>query len=312
MAEFGKKAAKNKTKTPIPDSGALTKKAVMGKRQITKDTKRLLYFPDDIMSKNFNNKRLYITIYKSKSVEDIETQLKNTYNRAKDKMSAASKTEGDAIDKTKAVASSIGSILNEVEEFKGEEKLIIALPLPNELSDSQAHGFSTDTGIVKDVVDTADDIASGLIGFSINKAIGRIASTLSVPRVLANPGYFQNYTGSEPRTFSFSFKMIPKSRKEADTIIEVIKQLKKHSSPSITANSIMRAPNFFHFWFSNDTLQILTGIRPCIISDIATNYAGSGILETTMDGMPKQIDITITIKELRTITEDKWYVKEVK
>ena len=302
--EFGKQAAK--TKTYIPDSGALTKKAVMGKRQITQDTKKLLYFPDNIMSKNFDNKRLYITIYESKSVENIETQLKNTFNRAKEKVKSAIN------DKSKSVVSTVGNILNEVEEFKGVEKLIIALPLPNELSDSQAHGFSADTGIVKDVVDKVDDIASGVIGFSINKAIGRISSTLSSQRVLANPGYFQNYTGSAPRSFSFSFKMVPNSRKEADTIIEVIKQLKKHSSPSITANSIMRAPNFFHFWFSNDTLQVLTGIRPCIISDISTNYAGSGILETTMDGMPKQIEISINIKELRTITEDKWHVKDVK
>jgi hypothetical protein len=102
--------------------------------------------------------------------------------------------------------------------------------------------------------------------------------------------------------------MIPNSRTEANTIIKVIKLLKKHSSPHLTANSIMLAPNFFHFWFSNDTLQLLTGIRPCIISSVSTNYAGSGILETTMDGMPKQIELSINIKELRAITEDKWMV----
>lgn len=68
----------------------------------------------------------------------------------------------------------------------------------------------------------------------------------------------------------------------------------------------MMAPNFFWFMFSNPILQDLTGIRPCVITSVATNYAGSGILETTFDGMPKFIELTIAISELRTLTQDKW------
>jgi len=301
----GKTEVKEKTfseKAAI-DTGAKPKKQIKGLRKITQSTAGLTVFPNDIMTKNFDNKRLYISIYESKSATDIAAQLTNTAIKGKDKVFAAAKNGKGIVGTAKAIASSLNSILNEIADFKGVEKYIIALPLPNELSDSQAHGFSTETGFsaaAGELVEAANPL------FSINKAVGRIAAALSVPRVLANPGYFQNYTGSEPRTFSFSFKMIPNSRVEADTIIKVITMLKKYSSPSLTAGSIMLAPNFFHFWFSNETLQQLTGIRPCIISDVQTNYAGSGILETTMDGMPKQIDMAITIKELRTITEDKW------
>jgi len=279
------------------------KHQIKGLRKITQKTSNLTFFPNDIMSKNFNNKRLYISIYESKSVSDIAEQLTNTAIKAKDKVVKAFETGEGASGTTKNVAGAINSILNEIADFKGVEKFIIALPLPNELSDSQAHNFSTETGFsaaAGELVESANPL------FSINKAVGRIAASLSVPRVLANPGYFQNYTGSEPRTFAFSFKMIPNSKVEADTIIKVITMLKKYSSPTLNAGTIMLAPHFFHFWFSNNTLQQLTGIRPCIVSDVQTNYSGSGILETTMDGMPKQIDLSITIKELRTITEDKW------
>jgi len=267
-----------------------------GLQKIKKDGTKLIFFPDGLLNENLENKRMYITIYDSKSVDDIEKQLRNTADKAIDSTNTALKST-ETLEKLTALMSSISK---EVTSFKGVEKLIIALPLPNELSDSQTHGFSTDTGIVSSLATKFDP------GGMINKAIGQIANNLSTPRVLANPGYFQNYTGSEPRSFSFSFKLIPNSSKEANTIIDIITTLKKYSSPDLVGNAILLAPSFFHFWFSNSTLQLLTGIRPCIITEVGTNYAGSGILETTFDGMPKQIDLTISIKELRTITKDKW------
>jgi len=273
-------------------SSATTKKNNGGLRKIKKDHTKLINFPDGLLDDNLQNKRLYITIYESEIVDNIEKQLKDIGKKTID----AIKTS-DSVEK---YAQLMASILKETKEFKGKEKIIIALPLPNELNDSQSHGFSTETGIVSSLASKLDP------GGMINNAIGKIANNLSVPRVLANPGYFQNYTGSEPRSFSFSFKLIPNSSSEANTIIDIITILKKYSSPSLTADSIMIAPGFFHFWFSNKTLQLLSGIRPCIITEVSTNYAGSGILETTFDGMPKQIDLAITIKELRTITKDKW------
>jgi hypothetical protein len=283
-----------------------TQKQIKGIRKISLKTPNLIYFPERIMTDNFTDKRMYITIYDSKSVSQIVEQLTNTAKKdAKSIKNAAENANGGVWDSSKAAVKEASKILGEIEDFRGVEKYIIALPIPNELSDSQAHDFSTDTGIVKDIADKVDSMNPL---FSIQKAIGRIASTISTPRVLANPGYFQNYTGSQPRSFSFSFKMIPNSKVEAEKIMTIIKLIKKYSSPTLTADSIMMAPNFFHFWFSNTTLQNLTGIRPCIITDVSTNYAGSGILEMTMDGMPKQIDISITIKELRTITRDKWVV----
>jgi len=282
-----------------------TQKEIKGIRKISVDSPHLHFFPDAIMGKNFTDKRMYITIYKSENVETIAKHLKDIAKKDAKKLANSISVDKSLKDNAKATFKTSNSILNEVKEFQGKEELIIALPIPNELSDQQSHDFSTDTGIVKDIADKVDSMNPL---FSIQKAIGKIANNLSTPRVLANPGYFQNYTGSQPRSFTFSFKMIPNSRNEADKIIQIIKIIKKYSSPSLTADALMIAPHFFHFWFSNDTLQNLTGIRPCIITDVSTNYAGSGILEMTMDGMPKQIDLSITIKELRTITNDKWVI----
>lgn len=90
--------------------------------------------------------------------------------------------------------------------------MTLALPLPNEFQDSQSHSFNTGTGMIHDLLDM-----SGVAG-KVSNAIGRVAANTSSQKIMANPGYFQNYTGSEPRQFSFTFKLIPNSKEEAERI----------------------------------------------------------------------------------------------
>ena len=292
----------------LPNESVLNQiqKQIRGKRKVSIDSPSPFHFPDAILDENFKEKRMHIAIYESKTASSIVKHLEDTAKKDYAKIKSAEEHAKPGLENgVEAAAKETAKIMQEIRNFHGVKQFDIILPIPNELSDSQTHSFSTDTGIVKDLADKANSMFPL---FSIQKAIGQIASTLGTRRVLANPGFFQNYTGSDPRSFSFSFKLIPNSKEEAETIMKVIKLIKKYSSPSITADAIMIAPHFFHFYFSNTTLQNLTGIRPCVITDVSTNYAGSGILETTMDGMPRQINLSISMKELRTITEDMWTV----
>ena len=265
-------------------------------KQISNTVNPTIFFPNKLMHKDYNGKRVYIRIYKSKTFEEISDIVKKGITREL-------KRTGDAVVsamKTGEVADSLGKICEEIDYFKGTELMILALPLPNEFQDSQTHSFNTGTGMLHDLVDMIPGSAK------VTNAIARAAANTSSQKIMANPGYYQNYTGSEPRQFSFTFKLIPNSLEEADNIKRIILNLKKYSSPSLHNGAIMMAPHFFWFQFSNKIIQDLTGIRPCIITNISTNYAGSGILETTFDGMPKFIELTIAISELRTLTEKKW------
>ena len=254
-----------------------------------------LEFPLNITSnQSLKNKRMYITIYKASPMENIEEMLKKTYEAGKDAVS-------DVIDMNFSTAlENAEKIAKEITEFRGTEELTIALPLPNELSDSQSHNFSTGEGV-------AHTLLNAIPGFdTANNIVGKAAAATSNQRVLANPGFFQNYTGSDPRSFSFSFKMIPNSREEADTIINIINTLKKASSPTITLQAFLTAPRFFWFWFSNETLMKLTNIQPAIIKSVAVDYGAGGQVDVTMDGMPKFINLTLEITELRAITAEQW------
>lgn len=250
-----------------------------------------IFFPSKLMDTAYDGKRIYITIYESKTLSEIATVIKNG---VKKELSQAKAIAGNPS------VQSVAKIIKEIDYFKGTEKMTLALPLPNQFRDSQSHDFSIGTGMIRSVIDSSSTAKTFVDGLS------KIAANSSAQKILANPGYFQNYTGSNPRDFSFNFKLIPNSKQEAKDIQSIIITLKKYSSPSLDGGAIMIAPHFFWFRFSNPILQDLTGIRPCIIKNIETNYAGSGILETTFDGMPKFIELNISISELRTLTEDKW------
>jgi len=43
----------------------------------------------------------------------------------------------------------------------------------------------------------------------------------------------------------------------------------------------------------------------CVLTDLAINYAPNGMFNTFDDGMPTQIDITLSFRELALLTKDK-------
>jgi len=254
----------------------------------------MVYFPSNVFDNAYENKLSYITIYESKSPAQITEIIKEGMQRTKDQIvdGASAAMKGDITQLLK--------INEQVQEFKGEPKLSIVLPMPTQFQDAQDHSYNTDTGFIKDMVDNTS------VGGTIDKTIAKIAANTSTQKILANPGFFQNYTGSTPRQFNFTFYLIPNNAKEAEDIKKIILLLKKYSSPSLHNNAVMIAPHFFLFQFSNEQLQKLTGIRPCIITNISTNYSLSGVLETTFDGMPKGIELTIAVTELRALTAEQW------
>jgi len=260
-------------------------------KQVKKMSNANYTFPKNITDSNLKNKRIYIDIYESKSLDALPADLWKK-----------SKKLGEKVWNAKSVIGAMNAIQQNIKDFNGEKEITITLPLPNELSDSQSHNFAVSEGILAEVISNIP--GSDMIG----KALGKIQSNLSEQKILPNPGYFQNYTGSDPRSFTFNFKLIPNDADEANEIVKIITVLKKYSSPELTAGAFLKAPRFFHIWVANETLQKMVQLRPCIITNVSTNYAGSSILETTLDGMPKYIELSISINELRAMTISDWGV----
>jgi hypothetical protein len=117
-----------------------------------------------------------------------------------------------------------------------------------------------------------------------------------------NPNQFSIFQAPGMRSFSFTFKLIPKSQKEADAIPEIIKKFRLASYPDITENNIeFTFPKIFKIKIVNSENTIRIPYVGC--ESISVTYNPSSISYFEYKNTPSEIDLTLSFKELRQLTK---------
>lgn len=179
----------------------------------------------------------------------------------------------------------------------------IALPLPNELDDSQNHQWETSEGVVGSVAGSITNTEMG--GVSINKALGEMASASGYRKPLIDPGYFQDYKGTEPREFTFSWDLIPNNATEVDAIMNILYNLKKYTLPKSTVNGMtLLSPYLFDIQIGNPRINSLMNMNNVVCKSMNINFSADGGLQFLPDGMPKHMKLEMTFAERSLVTAD--------
>ena len=206
----------------------------------------------------------------------------------------------------------------------------VTLPYPISLSDNQNHNWENTEGLVAQLSnnilsasgeslsngggDDGDDGKGGkgkgkggLKAAFIKKVLGdgkkmysAIANKLGVRKAVIDPGYFQNYNGSTPRSFTMAYTLVPQSQKEAQTIKDIILWFKQYSSPTFVPNSpLMGAPFIFNISFAgNQYISDMFKMDKCVLTGISVDYASDGAFMLYKDGFPKQIGLALNFAEV--------------
>ena len=208
----------------------------------------------------------------------------------------------------------------------------VTLPYPISLSDNQNHNWENTEGILAQTVHAAmDTIGKGIsnlssdsdkdelknrsfkskvmskaLSFLSNSSIspdkmyGAIANKMGVRKAVIDPGYFQNYTGSTPRSFTMAYTLVPQSQKEAQTIKDIILWFKQYSSPTFVENTpLMGAPFIFNISFAgNQYISDMFKMDKCVLTGISVDYASDGSFMLFKDGFPKQIGLALNFAEV--------------
>lgn len=201
----------------------------------------------------------------------------------------------------------------------------VTLPYPISLSDNQNHNWENAEGLLAQGIHAAAGaIGSGISKLSegnkegkkniISKALsflsngsvspdklyGALANKLGVRKAVIDPGYFQNYTGSTPRTFTMAYTLVPQSQKEAQTIKDIILWFKQYSSPTFVENTpLMGAPFVFNISFAgNQYITDMFKMDKCVLTGISVDYASDGSFMLFKDGFPKQIGLALNFAEV--------------
>ena len=177
------------------------------------------------------------------------------------------------------------------------------------------------TGEMKNTVGTDSSIMDAAAQFANVKAtsaaIGALGGNVSAADLLArqtgqifNPNMELLFNGPTLRSFSFSFKMTPRSPEEAQECKNIIRSFKSNMAPK-TKNTgsiggsgmFLKTPNVFELRYKKGGRDhpFLHRFKQCFLTNVSVNYTGEGVYTTYDDATPVSMQIDLSFKELEPI-----------
>ena len=109
--------------------------------------------------------------------------------------------------------------------------------------------------------------------------------------------------------FSFSFEMVPRSKKESDEIKDIIRFFKSESAAQKGAASdgaaglFLKSPSVFRLRYMSggQPHPFLNQFKICALNAMSVNYTASGTYATYSDATPVHMQMTLTFQELTPI-----------
>ena len=145
---------------------------------------------------------------------------------------------------------------------------------------------------------------------ALGLAYGPNAGAVSAGTGLAfNPRKEQVFKGVDFRTFSFDYQFFPRDSKEASNVLEIIKAFKLHMHPEYKDNNkfMWIYPSEFDisYYTNGQENRNLHRHTSCVLTEMSINYTPNGAFTTFDDGMPTQINVQLTFRELALMDKDR-------
>ena len=217
-----------------------------------------------------------------------------------------------------------------------QQEMKIALPIPENLVESYSLGYNNENlgSVVGSLAEVASRgvpnslgavgtgllnaasgvgvgvLASALAGLTANTAVGQQAINRGVGAISALSGITTNpfqvvlFKAPQFRSHQFSWKLVPKSVQESETIRNLIEAFRYHSHPGISATSGV----FFSY---PEILEInlrpsdkyLYKFKPCVVESVSANFAPNSPSFYRSTGAPTAVNFTIKVQEIEIWTK---------
>ena len=123
-----------------------------------------------------------------------------------------------------------------------------------------------------------------------------------------NPKKEQAFKNVDFRTFTFEYHFAPKSSDEAKNVLNIIRAFKYHMHPEFKSEDafLYIYPSEFDIVYYHGARENLNIHRhtSCVLTEMNVNYTPNGVFTTFADGMPTQITVTLTFKELMLLSKE--------
>jgi hypothetical protein len=164
----------------------------------------------------------------------------------------------------------------------------------------------TASNVMSDILRNSN-VVSGVVAAGL-----KISGTGGISRLTGlapNPRKEQLFKNVQFRTFTFDYQFYPRDASEAANVENIIYQFKLHMHPEFKdANNFLYVyPSEFDIFYYHGIEENLHVNRhtSCVLTDMVVNYTPNGQFTSFSNGMPTQINVTLTFKELATLTKEK-------
>ena len=163
---------------------------------------------------------------------------------------------------------------------------------------SNAVGTATGSGAgdVKDAISTLmAGAATGTGSQLLSRTVGAVI----------NPNMELLFNGPTLRDFSFTYKLSPRSKEEAENVIKIIRFFKQGMSPiKSDSNLFLKAPHTFNIQYKlrgEEDHPYIGKIKECALKTCAVQYTPEGSYATYHDGTMASYQMTLSFSELEPI-----------
>lgn len=129
-----------------------------------------------------------------------------------------------------------------------------------------------------------------------------------------NPGVEVLFTTTFLRTFVFDVLMAPRNENESETLLQIIRALKFHSSPELNYGSVFGDAGAGLTWIPPAEFDItffkhgeenlnIPRINTCVMERLEIDYAPTGVYSTFRNGHPVMIRLGMAFRELEPISK---------
>ncbi len=153
-------------------------------------------------------------------------------------------------------------------------------------------------------IEAAGRLAEKAGGFGMNDTRAAAEALIQSQGLATNPQFEIFYSGTSFRKFMFQYKLLPRSAKEADEILKIVRILKYHASPEYLESQgrYMAPPSYFDIYIKyrgeeNDRIPLQ--LSTCVLTSLDIDMGSSTDQFVTFhDGTPLEIGIQMQFTEL--------------
>lgn len=178
------------------------------------------------------------------------------------------------------------------------------------LTEVAANGLEGVEGILR------NPLAKGVAAFArggLNKLSGGgpASDLLQINQgVMPNPYLAQIFRGVNFRTFAMSFRLVPLSERDCDTIYEIIKTFRKWALPTGpaggAASPYLNYPGEVEveYQWMGATNKFLHRFKRSVISSLDIDYTGAGMWAMMRNGFPAETVVNVEFSEIQIVVRE--------